>query len=88
MEFTAGFMVDQSVDIPGIDNCSIGHTKAFRVDHIGCFGHLGNGWYAGNQNVQAKKLKKKRTPSFEIYRNANQDVPVEELVTEIYLPLK
>ena len=89
MEFTSGFEVDQPVDIPGVENWSIERTHALRIDHVGSYGHLGNGWYAANQIAQAKKLKKKkRVASFEIYRNIGQDVAVDELITEIYLPLK
>ena len=88
MEYTCGYMVDSEVDVAGLDNWNIDPVQAFRVDHIGCYSHLGNGWSAANQVVRYKKLKQSKAGTFEIYRNSPRDTSPEELITEIYLPLK
>ena len=88
MEYTCGYMVDGPVDLPELNEWEIGTAQALRVDHIGSYDHLGNGWSAANQIVRYKKLKQSKAGTFEIYRNTPADTPPEELVTEIYLPLK
>lgn len=63
-------------------------TKAFRVEHVGSYRHLGNAWAIANGQARHMKLKQCATGTFEIYRNAPGQVPEEALRTDIYLPLK
>ena len=88
MEYTCGYMVDRELDIPGINNWSIDTAQALRVDHVGSYDHLGNAWSAANQVARYKKLKQSKVGTFEIYRNTPNDTEPENLMTEIYLPLK
>ena len=88
MEYTCGFMVDQPVNIEGVNNWEIPVTQALRVDHVGSYQNLGNAWSAANQIARYKKLKQSRVGTFEIYRNDMSDTKPADLITEIYLPLK
>ncbi len=88
MDYTSGFVVDQATDIPGINNWQIDSVQALRVDHIGSYNHLGNAWFAANQIARNTGLKQSKVGTFEIYRNDPCEVAEEDIVTEIYLPLK
>jgi hypothetical protein len=59
----------------------------FRVEHIGAYKHLGNAWSIAKQVVRYKKMKQCRVGTYEIYRTV-PPTPEQELVTDIYLPLK
>lgn len=88
MEYTSGYITSDVVDVPGLNTWNIGNARALRCDHIGSYGHLGNGWFAANQIARNTKLKQSSAGAFEIYRNDPESVAEEDLVTEIYLPLK
>lgn len=62
--------------------------RAFQVQHTGSYRHLGNGWSVANQLVRAQKLKQSKVGTFEIYRTIPPHTPENELLTDIYLPLK
>ena len=87
-EFTSGYQVPQASNADGLSVWSMPTSEAFRVDHQGCYGHLGNAWSAANQHVRYKKMKQSKVGTFEIYKNSPDSTPKEELLTEIYLPLK
>ena len=55
----------------------------------GRYEHLGNAWFSAYQTQQARKraVSKKRL-SFEIYEGGPQETAPEELVTQVYLPVK
>jgi len=63
-------------------------TKAFRIEHVGSYHHLGNPWAIANGICRHKKLKQCKEGTFEIYRNEPGSVPNAELRTDIYWPLK
>jgi len=62
--------------------------RALRVDHVGSYDHLGNGWSAAHQYARYKKLKQSRVGTFEVYRNSPDTTAADALITEIYMPLK
>lgn len=89
--YVTGFMIPDSApqELPGLKTWSIPKLSAFRVDHIGCYVHLGNAWNAANQIVRNKKLKQSKVGTFEVYRKSPTDTDnPKEYETEIYLPLK
>ncbi len=90
-EYIAGYMIPESVDVPaasGLKVWSLPACRAFRVEHIGSYRHLGNPWSIANQLVRHRKLKQSRVGTFEIYRTTPPETPESELQTDIYLPLR
>ena len=90
LDFTSGFLVqDPNISVPGLSLWSLPECKAFTVEHVGKYEHLGNPWNAAYQNVRYKKLKQnKKAGTFEIYRNDPKETDPKDLVTEVFLPLK
>ena len=91
LDYIAGYLLEAGEELPAgspLKVWSLPACKAFRVEHIGSYRHLGNAWSVANQWVQCKKLKQQRVGTFEIYRNTPQQVSESELRTDIYLPLK
>jgi effector-binding domain-containing protein len=90
LDFTAGYLYPKALEgVPThLSQWSLPKTQAFRVDHIGDYGHLGNAWSAANQHVRYKKMKQSKVGTFELYKNSPDDTPPEYLLTEVYLPLK
>ena len=89
--YIAGFQLAESTpqELPGLRAWSIPKLSAFRVDHIGCYAHLGNGWNAATQIARHKKLNQRKVGTFELYRKSPRDTDnPTEYETEIYLPLK
>ena len=63
--------------------------QALKTMHKGRYLHLGNGWMTAISFARMKKIKMKKMPvGYEFYPNNPYDTPQEELITEIYLPLK
>ncbi|MCA8998142.1 MAG: SRPBCC family protein [Planctomycetaceae bacterium] len=89
-DYTSGFAVPESVSAPpaGLVFEKIPKTKAFHVEQLGSYNHIGNGWAAAHQVARYQKLKIAKTPGFEIYRNDPQETPVLDLKTDIYLPIR
>ncbi|WP_417733294.1 SRPBCC family protein [Rosistilla oblonga] len=88
-EFTCGFVVDSSVPLPaGLVECSIPAAKALHVKHVGSYENLGNAWSGAHQFANYRKRKLAKTETLEIYRNTPEDTADEDLVTDIYLPLR
>lgn len=89
MDYTSGFVTQGSVDVPGLSNWNIGNVNALRVDHTGSYDHLGNAWFAANQIARnTPGMKQSKAGAFEVYKNDPTDTAEEDLITEIYLPLK
>ena len=87
-EFTTGCLAPASTPAPeGMVACTIPQGNAFRVEHVGSYDHLANGWSVAQQHARHQKLKLSKTP-YEIYRNSPHETAAEELVTDIYLPLR
>lgn len=89
-DYTAGWLLPESAgDVPAeMASWSIPTVKAFRVDHIGSYDNVGNGWSAAHQITRYKKMKQSKVGTFEIYRNDPGDTEPADLQTEIYMPLK
>lgn len=88
-EYISGYIIpdDAKVDSEKLKEWSISACRAFRVNHLGAYRHLGNGWSVANQLVRHQKLKQRGCATFEIYRTA-PPAPESQLNTDIYLPLK
>ncbi len=90
-DYISGYIIPSDIQIPagsGLTTWELSASKAFRVEHIGAYRHLGNGWSAANQIVRYRKLKQGRSGTYEIYRNTPADTADADLVTDIYLPLR
>jgi len=88
-DFSAGYMIDQDVTPPSTMSVwSMPESQAFQVTHTGSYEHLGNPWSIAHQHIRYRKLKQQKIGTFEIYHNCPDDVPDEELLTDIYLPLR
>ena len=89
-DYTSGVVVPESIEaIPNeLSSWSIPTMRALRVDHVGSYDHLGNGWSAAHQYARYKKFKQSRVGTFEVYRNAPDATAADALITEIYMPLK
>ncbi len=90
-DYISGYVIPDNVKIPAgspLTTWQLTTSKAFRVEHVGSYRHLGNGWSVANQIVRYLKLKQCRTGTYEIYRTTPPQTPEAELVTDIYLPLK
>jgi len=63
--------------------------KAFKVVHTGPYRHIGNAWALAMSDMRHAKLKaNKRQPPFERYLNDPSDTAEQDLITEIYVPLR
>lgn len=88
-DFTAGYMIDQDVTPPSTMSVwAMPESQAFQVTHTGRYEHMGNPWSIAHQHIRYRKLKQQKIGTFEIYHNCPDDVPEEELLTDIYLPLR
>ncbi|MEO1999801.1 MAG: GyrI-like domain-containing protein [Planctomycetaceae bacterium] len=89
-DYTSGVVVPESAGAVPDDfsSWSIPAMRALRVDHVGSYDHLGNGWSAAHQYARYKKLKQSRVGTFEVYRNSPDTTAADALLTEIYMPLK
>ncbi|MEQ9409163.1 MAG: GyrI-like domain-containing protein [Fuerstiella sp.] len=88
--YTTGLTIaDSQLPVPeGLSEWSLPACRAFGVEHIGSYEHLGNGWSAAHQHVRYRKLKQKKIATFEIYKSDPATTPEEELRTDIFLPLR
>lgn len=63
--------------------------RALKVVHTGSYRHLGNAWYVLMGESRFRKLKaKKSIPPFELYLNDPGVTAEQDLITELYLPLR
>jgi effector-binding domain-containing protein len=63
--------------------------SALKVIHAGPYRHLGNAWSLIMAEAKERKLKiQKSQPPFEKYLNNPAEVDENDLITEIYLPIK
>lgn len=88
-EFTSGYVMDSPEPLPSdMSTWSLPACQALCTEHRGSYEHLGNAWSAANQYARHKKLKQRKVGAFEIYRNKPEDTASEDLLTQVYLPLK
>ena len=63
--------------------------EALKTMHKGRYQHLGNGWMTAMSFARLKNMKVLKSPvGYEFYPNNPYETPEEELVTEIFIPLK
>jgi len=63
--------------------------RALKVTHTGSYIHLGNAWSTAITQQRHQKLKpSKQQPPYERYMNDPGETPEEQLITEIYIPLR
>ena len=75
--------------IPPIVAGQIQSCRALKVIHKGRYDHLGNAWSTAIANQRAQKLKPSKTqPPFEVYISDPAKTAAEELITEIYVPIR
>jgi hypothetical protein len=89
-EYICGYVIPDEVDVHSqkLTVWKMPPGRAYRIEHVGSYRHLGNGWSAANQIVRARKWKQSRIGTYEIYRNADSAQSETEAITDIYLPLK
>lgn len=90
-EYISGYTIPSGTQIASssrLKTWELPSTQAFRVEHIGSYGHLGNGWSVANQLVRHKKLKQQKCGAFEIYRTMPPATPMQAAQTDIYLPIR
>ena len=90
-DFISGYIIPDDVSLAAgsdLKTWKLEAGKAFRVEHIGSYRHLGNGWSVANQQARHLRLKQCRSGTYEIYRTTLPQTPEAELATDIYLPLR
>ena len=92
-EYTSGFAYKSPIELKAsVDLSSNGFLdahKAIQVDHKGAYRHLGNAWSAAYSCQRAERRKsEKNVPAYEIYLNEPDKVPVSDLETQIFVPVK
>ena len=91
-DMTAALGYKQKPDLELLDNMIEGHIadhKAVEAIHTGSYHHLANGWVTAMNYLRFAKLKQnKRAKEYEIYVIDPSEVPEEELLTSIRVPIK
>ena len=90
-DYISGYFVNDDAIVPSsspLKTWVLPACNAFRVEHVGAYRHLGNGWSVANQLCRYKKLKQQRLGTYEIYRTTPPQVQDEDIKTDIYLPLR
>ncbi|RUM68551.1 MAG: hypothetical protein DSZ08_07950 [Sulfurovum sp.] len=63
--------------------------KALKTIHTGRYENLGNAWMTTMRFARKEKIKLSKSPvGYEFYLNNPHDTAPEELITDIYMPLK
>ena len=88
-EFTVGYAVSQGDQVPTqLSRCYIPAGRFLHIRHTGSHDNLGNAWSSAHQYARYKKLRLAKRDSFETYGNSPETTAAEELVTDIYIPLR
>lgn len=88
--YTAAIPIDAAAAVePPMHTGTIQPTRAFKVTHKGAYDHLASAWATAMQNMRHQKLKPSKTqPPYEIYISDPEKTPTEDLITEIYMPVR
>ena len=90
-DYISGYLLRDEDVVPvssSLKTWALPACNAFRVEHIGAYRHLGNGWSVANQLCRHKKLKQQRIGTYEVYRTTPAEVQEQDVKTDIYLPLR
>ena len=88
-DFTSGLALPSETSVPpGLASCQVPEGKSLHIRHTGSYENLGNAWSGAYQYARYKKLKVLKQDAVEIYRNDPKTTSKDELITDIYLPLK
>ncbi|MCC9602707.1 SRPBCC family protein [Stieleria sp. JC731] len=90
LTYFVGMELDESIAAPdGLQAQVIEPLQCMHVRHTGSYTHLGNAWFTAHQRIRSDGHKAAyRKPSLEIYRNNPETTPPEELITDVYVPVK
>ncbi|MGI9428480.1 MAG: SRPBCC family protein [Bythopirellula sp.] len=89
VKYTSIMPVKAARPVSGAVHGEIQPCKALKIVHQGSYEHLGNAWSTAHSHLRYKKLKPHKTQcAFEIYPNDPEETPVEEILTEIYVPIR
>ncbi|WP_295418261.1 SRPBCC family protein [Sulfurovum sp.] len=88
--YIACIPLDEDVEIQeGWVRGTVEKRDALKTIHTGRYLHLGNAWSTAMRFSRLKKIRTTKMPvGYEYYPNNPYDTPEEELVTEVFLPLK
>jgi len=88
--YTSAVPVKSTTEVePPLHSGKIEACRALKLTHKGSYEHLGTAWATAMANQRHKKLKlSKVQPCYEVYVSDPDNTPAEELVTEIYLPVR
>ncbi len=88
-DFTVGYTVENPQTAPdGLEHCHIPGGQALHIRHTGSYDNLGNAWSGAHQYARYRKIKLAKRAAFEIYRNSPDTTAAEDLITDIYIPLR
>lgn len=87
--YTAIVQTKSLAEIDGVKAGTIAPCKALKVIHTGDYQHLGNAWSTAMAYQRHQKLKPLKSQcAFELYPNDPGDTPVENWITEVFVPVK
>ena len=87
--YSAMVPVKSATSIPGTTSGTIAPHRALKIVHTGRYENLGNGWSTAMAYQRHKKLKQsKSVVPFEFYTNDPSETPAEDLIAEIYVPIR
>ena len=89
-EYIACIPVEKELSLPqGWGKGKVASQEALKTIHKGAYLHLGNAWMTAISFARYKKIKTAKSPvGYEFYPNNPYDTAEEDLVTEIYIPLR
>lgn len=89
-DFTAAIPTDQLASVASPLSASTRPAcRALKTVHVGDYVHLGNAWALLMSEARHRKLKTHRSQApFEVYLNDPDETAPDELITELYLPLR
>lgn len=90
LDFTAAIPTDQFASVASpLSAATRPACRALKTVHVGDYVHLGNAWALLMGEARHRKLKTHRSQApFEVYLNDPNETAPDELITELYLPLR
>lgn len=89
MHYTAIVQTKTPSKVDDAKTGTITPCKALKITHKGSYHHLGNAWSTAMSYQRNKKLKMLKSHcGFELYTNDPAETPEEDLITEIFIPVR